>query len=218
MNRRGVLSGAAAALGVPIGRFALGPRVSTTAIVVGVGGAGSSVVERVAAEGIAGVHLAALDTDAQALLSVRGRKELLLAASTLKGLGCGADPELARLAAIEDRARIQRALRGVNLVIVTAGMGGGTGSGASPVVAQIASGLGIPVVGVVTTPMNFEYRMQVADDGIAELRRHADRVIVSHGDDVLHLIDEDTPPDAYHDPMRDVQVATIRRIVRFVRR
>ena len=217
MNRRGVLRSTAAVLGagVSTSRFALDVLTSHTTVtkVVGVGDAGNLVVERMVADKMEGIELIALNTDAQALLSVSGPESILLGASTVKGLGCGADPEQGWLAATEGRPRIQRALRGASLVIIAAGMGGGTGTGASPVVARIAKELAIPAVGVVTRPMSFEFRARVAEDGIAELVKHADRVLVNHGQDILDRADDDISLDALHDALRDAQVATIRHIV-----
>ena len=187
----------------------------TTAIkVVGVGGAGNAVVELMVAGAKLGIELIALDTDAQALLNVNGPERWLLGVSTVKGMGYGGDPEKGRLVATGDRPRIQRALRGASLVVIVAGMGGGTGTGASPVVAQVASELDTPAVCVVTRPMSFEYRGRAAEDGIAELVSHADRVLVNHGQDVLDRADDDISLDTLLDAVRDVQLATVRHIVR----
>lgn len=213
MNRRRILRGAATVFGT--GPFALHAINSqTTAIeVVGIGSAGNSVVERIVADGMVGIESIAMGTDAQALLKVSGPETMLLGASTTKGLGSGGNPEIGRRAAIEDRPRIEHALCGASLVVIAAGMGGGTGTGASPIVAQIANGLGIPAVGVVTRPMNFENRARAAEDGIAELVKHADRVLVNRGEDVLEQADHDISLEALLDAVRDVQIATVRQVV-----
>jgi len=107
-----------------------------------------------------------------------------------KGLGAGANPEVGRQAALEDRERIKEVLTGTDMVFLTAGMGGGTGTGAAPVVAQIAKEMGILTVAVVTKPFPFEgkRRMEVAEQGIAELEQHVDSLItIPNGKLIQHL-------------------------------
>ena len=220
MSRRGMLRGGAVILGASVGasRFTSGASSSPTTVVkvVGLGGAGNSVVERLAADGMAGVGLIAASTDAEALRRVNGPEKMLLGASVAKGHGCGGTPRIGRLAAMEDRPRIQWALSGARVVVVAAGMGGGMGTGAAPVVAQIANRLGIPTVGVVTTPFEIENRMRVAEEGIADLERHADRVLVTNCEDFLAHLGGCVTMEAVLDAVVDRQAARIRRIARLV--
>jgi cell division protein FtsZ len=111
-----------------------------------------------------------------------------------EGLGSGADPDLGRSAAEEAYDQIKNALRGSDMVFVTAGEGGGTGSGAAPVVARIARELGALTVGIVTTPFRFEgtRRRGTADQGVEELRRNCDTVIVIPNERLLEVLDKST--------------------------
>ncbi|NCX94387.1 MAG: cell division protein FtsZ, partial [Gammaproteobacteria bacterium] len=115
---------------------------------------------------------------------------LQLGVELTKGLGAGANPEIGKRAAQEDRQRIQQAIQGADMVFITAGMGGGTGTGAAPVVAEVAREMNILTVGVVTKPFPFEgrRRMQVADQGIAELKKHVDSLIIIPNEKLLTVL------------------------------
>lgn len=147
--------------------------------VIGVGGGGGNAVEHMVSSNVDGVEFICANTDAQALRNAATRTVLQLGGQVTKGLGAGANPDVGRQSAIEDRERIAELLQGSDMVFVTAGMGGGTGTGAAPIVAEVAKELGILTVAVVTKPFPFEgrKRMQVADDGIAQLREHVDSLI-----------------------------------------
>lgn len=147
--------------------------------VIGVGGGGGNAVEHMVRSAVDGVEFICANTDAQALRNASTRGVLQLGNQVTKGLGAGANPEVGRQSAIEDRERIAELLQGADMVFVTAGMGGGTGTGAAPIVAEVAKEMGILTVAVVTKPFPFEgrKRMQVADNGIAELREHVDSLI-----------------------------------------
>jgi cell division protein FtsZ len=158
--------------------------------VIGLGGGGGNAVEHMLAANIDGVEFVCANTDAQALSRSNARTTIQLGGTVTKGLGAGADPEVGRQAALEDRERIQEVLKDTDMVFITAGMGGGTGTGAAPVVAEIAKEMGILTVAVVTKPFFFELkkRMAVAEQGIEELRRHVDSLIIVPNDKVLSVL------------------------------
>ncbi len=155
--------------------------------VVGVGGGGGNAVEHMVSANIDGVEFICANTDAQALSASSARTALQMGNNLTRGLGAGADPEVGRQAALEDRDRIGEALEGADMVFITAGMGGGTGTGAAPVVAEVAKEMGILTVAVVTKPFFFEKkkRMQMAEQGIEELRKWVDSLIIVPNDKVL---------------------------------
>ena len=148
--------------------------------VFGVGGGGNNAVNRMAAMGIDGVTLVAINTDKPVLNASDVEEKIAIGENTTKGRGAGANPEIGRMAAEESKEMIKEALVGVDMLYITAGMGGGTGTGAAPVIAEIAHNLGILTVAVVTRPFAFEgkKRMMVAEDGIERLRKYVDALIV----------------------------------------
>ena len=155
--------------------------------VIGVGGGGGNAVQHMLLEAIDGVEFICANTDAQALTRSSARTVIQLGSSITKGLGAGADPEVGRQSAIEDRDRIYDLLQGTDMCFITAGMGGGTGTGAAPIVAEVAKELGILTVAVVTKPFFFEMkkRMTIAEDGINELRKHVDSLIIVPNEKLL---------------------------------
>ncbi len=155
--------------------------------VVGVGGAGGNAVQHMLVESIDGVDFICANTDAQALTNSSAKTVVQLGNTITKGLGAGANPEVGRQAALEDRDRIYDLLQGTDMVFITAGMGGGTGTGAAPVVAEVAKELGILTVAVVTKPFFFEMkkRMIIAEEGIDELRKHVDSLIIVPNEKLL---------------------------------
>ena len=163
--------------------------------VIGVGGAGGNAVNRMIQSGLGGVEFIAANTDAQVLDQSLCPKKLQLGTGITKGLGSGANPNVGRDAAEEDEAQIAEMLEGSDMVFVTAGMGGGTGTGAAPVVARIAKAQGALTVAVVTRPFGFEgrRRMQLADDGLRELKERVDTLIVIPNQRLLTIVDRTTP-------------------------
>jgi cell division protein FtsZ len=158
--------------------------------VVGVGGGGGNAVEHMMASSIEGVEFICANTDAQALKNSSAHSIIQLGETITRGLGAGANPEIGRRSAEEDRERIKSALTGADMVFITCGMGGGTGTGAAPIVAQIAKELGILTVAVTTKPFSFEgkVRMQVADQGIANLGQHVDSLITIPNNKLLTVL------------------------------
>ena len=162
--------------------------------VVGVGGAGLNALDRMIDAGLAQVEFVAVNTDIQQLRMSDAPAKIHIGRELTEGLGSGADPDLGRSAAEEAYDQIKNALRGSDMVFVTAGEGGGTGSGAAPVVARIARELGALTVGIVTTPFRFEgtRRRGTAQQGVDELRRNCDTVIVIPNERLLEVLDKST--------------------------
>lgn len=158
--------------------------------VIGVGGGGGNAVEHMVKTDLEGVDFLCVNTDAQALAKMSAKGLLQLGATTTKGLGAGANPEIGRLAAVEDREHIAELLKGADMVFITAGMGGGTGTGAAPIVAEVAKEMGILTVAVVTKPFPFEgrKRMKLADEGIAELRENVDSLIIIPNEKLMKVL------------------------------
>ena len=148
--------------------------------VVGVGGGGNNVVNRMVRSGAQGVDFIAVNTDKQALNASSANYKLQIGEKLTGGKGAGSNPEIGRKAAEESRNQISKALEETDMVFVTAGMGGGTGTGAAPVVAEIARELGVLTVGVVTKPFAFEgpKRARQAEAGIEELKDKVDSLVI----------------------------------------
>ena len=161
--------------------------------VIGIGGGGGNAVSQMIEAGIDGVEFIAANTDAQALRQFKGRTLLQIGSSVTKGLGAGANPEVGRQAALEDRDRIMEMIAGADMVFITAGMGGGTGTGAAPVIAQAAKEMGILTVAVVTKPFLFEAkrRMAIAEQGIEELSKYVDSLIIIPNSKLPEVMGED---------------------------
>ena len=162
--------------------------------VVGVGGAGGNAVNRMVDEELDGVEFISMNTDAQALKIARAQVTLQIGKKLTRGLGAGARPEVGRQALAESEEDVRRALEGADLVFVTAGMGGGTGTGAAPLVAELARDMGALTIGIVTRPFSFEgkKRERQALQGLAELRRCVDTMIVVPNDRLLAVVPKGT--------------------------
>ena len=158
----------------------MGPDSVVNIKVIGVGGGGNNVVNRMVHTGTKGVDFIAVNTDKQALTMSAAPYKIQIGEKLTQGQGAGSDPEVGRKSAEESRTQIAKALEGANMVFITAGMGGGTGTGAAPIVADIAKEQDILTVGVVTKPFRFEgsRRMKQAEGGIAELRNKVDSLVI----------------------------------------
>lgn len=163
--------------------------------VVGVGGGGCNAVNRMIDSGLKGVDFIVANTDLQVLNDSLAPTKLQLGSDLTDGLGAGANPAIGKEAALESKEEIEEALKGADMVFVTCGMGGGTGTGASPIIAEVAQDLGALTVGIVTKPFSFEgkKRMEQAIDGLDELKKHVDTLIVIPNDRLRELIDKSTP-------------------------
>jgi cell division protein FtsZ len=162
--------------------------------VFGVGGAGGNAINNMVESQLDGVKFIAANTDAQALSGSLADKKVQLGADLTRGLGAGANPKIGASAAEEALAEIMPHIEDSNLVVVTAGMGGGTGTGAAPVIARIAKERGILTIGVVTKPFDFEgvHRMRLARQGIEELEKYVDTLIVIPNQNLFKIASANT--------------------------
>lgn len=164
--------------------------------VIGVGGAGGNAVNNMIHLGLQGVKFLVANTDAQALSQSLVEKDnrIQLGISITQGLGAGAKPDVGRAAAQETLEEIINNLYGSNMVFITAGMGGGTGTGAAPIIAKSAKEVGILTVGVVTKPFHFEgkTRTKIAEEGICELQKYVDTLIIIPNQNLFRLATEKT--------------------------
>jgi len=162
--------------------------------VVGVGGGGGNAITRMIGYGLTGVDFIGLNTDIQALDRCKAPTKFQIGRVLTRGLGAGAVADIGRQAAEADRQALAGMLDGADMVFVTAGMGGGTGTGAAPVVAEIAREQGALTVGIVTKPFFFEgpKRMARADQGIAELKKCVDTLIVIPNQKLLGIVERKT--------------------------
>ncbi|GIV85163.1 MAG: cell division protein FtsZ [Candidatus Roseilinea sp.] len=158
--------------------------------VVGVGGGGQNAVNRMIAEGLAGVEFIAVNTDQQALMLSHAPIRVRIGEKVTRGLGAGSNAEIGEKAAEESADEIYSLLKGADMVFITCGMGGGTGTGAAPVIARIAKELNALTIGVVTKPFSFEGtpRMRTAEAGIERLKEHVDTLIVIPNDRLLDIV------------------------------
>ena len=166
------------------------PRIT----VIGVGGGGTNAVDNMIAANLQGVEFVVANTDAQQLMHSRADRRIQLGPHITQGLGAGAKPEIGKAAAEEAADELYRHLDGAHMVFITAGMGGGTGTGAGPVIARMARERNILTVGVVTKPFGFEgvRRARCADQGIDELQKFVDTLIVIPNQNLFRMANERT--------------------------
>ena len=169
--------------------------------VVGVGGGGGNAVNRMIEEHLEGVEFISVNTDAQALMNSKADVKIQIGKKLTRGLGAGARPEIGRQAIDENREDTKRALGNADLVFVTCGMGGGTGTGAAPVICELAREAGALTVGIVTRPFLFEgrKRMRQAEEGIAEMRKHVDTMIIVPNERLLAVVGKGIP---FHEALK----------------
>ena len=177
-------------LSLPQKESEITPRIT----VIGVGGAGGNAVNNMISAALEGVEFIVANTDSQALGQSLADRRVQLGITITQGLGAGARPEVGRQAAEEAMQELLAYLEGANMVFVTAGMGGGTGTGAAPVIAAAAREQGILTIGVVTKPFHFEgrRRMQIAEQGILELEKVVDTLIVIPNQNLFKIANEKT--------------------------
>jgi cell division protein FtsZ len=168
----------------------LKPRIT----VFGVGGAGGNAVNNMLSAGLQGVDFVVANTDAQALTTSKAERIIQMGVQVTEGLGAGSQPDVGRAAAEEVIDELRDHLSGAHMVFVTAGMGGGTGTGAAPVIAKAAQEMGILTVGVVTKPFHFEgqRRMRVAENGIIELQKCVDTLLIIPNQNLFRVANEKT--------------------------
>ncbi|MEI7513229.1 MAG: cell division protein FtsZ [bacterium] len=162
--------------------------------VVGCGGSGKNATNHMINSKVRGVDFIAVNTDSQDLHHSLSKKKIHIGKNLTRGLGTGMNPELGKRAAEETKEEIQNALKGADMVFIACGMGGGTGTGAAPIVAQVAKDLGVLTVAVVTKPFSFEgtQRNKIADNGLADLKKSVDALIVIPNDRLLQTVSRDT--------------------------
>ncbi|MFA5996333.1 MAG: cell division protein FtsZ [Candidatus Paceibacterota bacterium] len=162
--------------------------------VVGVGGSGKNAINHMIESKVRGVEFVAINSDAQDLHRSLAKKKIHIGKNLTRGLGTGMNPELGKRAAEETRQEIQEALSGSDMVFITCGMGGGTGTGASAVVAKMAKEVGALVIAIVTKPFSFEgaQRKEIAERGLADLKKEVDAFIVIPNDKLLAVVDMNT--------------------------
>ena len=160
--------------------------------VIGVGGGGNNVVNRMVNAGTRGVDFVAVNTDKQALSVSSATYKIQVGEKLTGGKGAGSNPEVGRKAAEENRSQISKALETTDMVFITAGMGGGTGTGGAPIVADAAREVGVLTIGVVTKPFAFEgrRRMEQAEKGIEELKSKVDALVIIPNERLKHATDQ----------------------------
>ena len=173
-------------------RAETGPENLVSIKVVGVGGAGNNVVNRMVRAGTQGVEFIAINTDKQALAISNAHQKLQIGEKMTRGQGAGSDPEVGKRSAEESRNNIAKSIEDADMVFITAGMGGGTGTGAAPTVAELAREAGILTVAVVTKPFKFEgkRRMDQANAGIKELLSRVDSLLIIPNDRLKFATDQ----------------------------
>ena len=169
-----------------------GPENVVTIKVVGVGGAGNNVVNRMVKSGTQGIEYVAVNTDKQALAVSSADQKIQIGEKLTHGQGAGSDPDVGKRSAEESRNNIAKAIEDADMAFITAGMGGGTGTGAAPIIADLAHEAGILTVGVVTKPFKFEgaNRMKQAEAGIAALSDKVDSLIIIPNDRLKYVTDQ----------------------------
>ena len=182
--------------------------------IFGVGGAGGNAINNMIRSNLEGVEFVAANTDAQALQSSLAESCIQLGAKTTKGLGAGSFPDRGRVAAEENLEELEGYLDGNNMVFIAAGMGGGTGTGAAPVIAKLARERDILTVGVITKPFHFEgkYRMETAEQGIEELKKYVDTLIIIPNQNLFRIANEQTTFESAFKMADDVLHAGVRGV------
>ncbi len=160
-------------------------------IAVGVGGGGGNMIGHMLKEGVTGIEMMLINTDAQVLNENSAASKIQIGEKLTKGLGAGMKPEIGKDSALENYDEIRAALEGADIVFISAGLGGGTGTGAAPVIAQIAKDVGALTISVVTKPFSFEgrKRLKLAEAGLEELKKESDSIVVIPNDKLLSIID-----------------------------
>ena len=188
----------------------LKPRI----LVMGVGGAGGNAINGMIEHGLQGVEFIAVNTDAQDLKMSNAKTKIQMGLNLTKGLGAGARLDIGQAAADESLNEIINIVQGSNMVFITAGMGGGTGTGAAHVIARAAKELNILTVGVITLPFLYEgpSRMRRAQQGLEELRKHVDTIIVVPNQNLFKIASEQTTFEESFELSNDVLLHGVKSI------
>ena len=180
--------------------FQLPKNQSSQIKVMGIGGGGSNAVNYMFQHGIKGVDFVICNTDSQALEASPVPTKIQLGSNLTEGLGAGSNPSVGKQAAEESSDRISELLdANTKMLFLTAGMGGGTGTGAAPIIAEIAREKGILTIGVVTNPFSTEggYRKQYAKEGLDELRKYVDTLLIINNDKLIEVYGDLTLSQAF---------------------
>lgn len=161
-------------------------------VAIGVGGGGGNMVGHMVNEGVEGIEMIVANTDAQVLQTSFAQTKIQMGSRLTKGLGAGMKPSVGKDSAIESYDDIRSAIEGADIVFIAAGLGGGTGTGAAPIIAQIAKDVGALTISVVTKPFSFEgrKRLKLADEGLEDLKKESDSIVVIPNDKLLSIIDK----------------------------
>ena len=188
----------------------LKPRI----LVLGVGGAGGNAINKMIESGLQGVEFVAVNTDAQDLIHSKAKAKIQIGLNLTKGLGAGSKIDIGQAAADESLNEIVNCLQGANMVFITAGMGGGTGTGSAHVIARAAKELNILTVGVVTLPFLYEgsSRMRRAQQGLEELRKHVDTIIVVPNQNLFKIANEKTTFEESFELSNDVLLQGVQSV------
>ena len=188
----------------------LKPRI----LVLGVGGAGGNAINKMIESGLQGVEFVAVNTDAQDLIHSKAKAKIQIGLNLTKGLGAGSKIDIGQAAADESLNEIVNCLQGANMVFITAGMGGGTGTGSAHVIARAAKELNILTVGVVTLPFLYEgsSRMRRAQQGLEELRKHVDTIIVVPNQNLFKIANERTTFEESFELSNDVLLQGVQSV------
>ncbi len=182
--------------------------------VIGIGGGGGNAVNYMFNECIDGIDFYAINTDTQDLSKISVKKKVQIGKNITRGLGAGANPDIGRDSAEEDKNILKSILSGTDMLFITSGMGGGTGTGASPVIARIAKELKILTIAVVTRPFTFEgeKRMSYADDGICELSKFVDSLVIISNDKLLKIFNKNVSLLEAFNSVNDILKNTVQGI------
>ncbi len=188
----------------------LKPRI----LVIGVGGAGGNAINKMIESNLQGVEFVAVNTDAQDLTHSKAKQKIQIGTNLTKGLGAGSKVDIGQAAADESLNDIVNCLQGANMVFITAGMGGGTGTGSAHVIARAAKELNILTVGVTTLPFLYEgpSRMRRAQQGLEELRKHVDTIIVVPNQNLFKIANEQTTFEESFNLSNDVLLQGVQSI------
>ena len=166
------------------------PGKSPSICIVGVGGAGSNVIDRITLDRIVDATLVCMHTDVRVLSHSMAPVKVQLGIELMKGIGAGGDPDLGREAALFSREQIRQAVDGHDIIFISVGLGGGSGSGAAPVIAEIAKNTGALVMVIASMPFGFEGRRRIgqAEEALELLQKRADALILFENDRMGELV------------------------------
>ena len=162
--------------------------------VFGIGGCGCNTLNSIFEQRESDqAHLYSVNTDKVVLEHTQSDEAVLIGAELTHGYGAGADPKVGLQAAEESKEQLLTLINGCDIILCATGLGGGTGTGASPYIAQLASEQGKPIIFVATLPFSSEgqFRNNIAQAGLNELKEHANAVITLPNDQLIEVLGND---------------------------